>query len=395
MGRMTPRARALSGPLRTARAIFLPAALAALLACGSQAPPPPEEAVTVPDAGTVILYVEASKRTAGPVLRAFEKGSGIDVQAHYRETLGDEFIPTLKREIAAGRADLLWAVSTLLASELARDGLAVPFRPAVARHVPGQYRDSLFRWIGFAVNPRVIIYNNELLKREEAPTSIHDMTRSRWRGKGALARIRSGAAAFHAAALFSLWGPERARSFFEEVRTNGTRIAKDDAEVRRLVAAGEALWGFIDLDEAICAKREADPVHIFYPDRLSRGAVVPPHVAALLRHTPNPAQAKGLFGYLLSTDAARELVRNDCAVLTLLPDAVLPELGKPEWVPSLSTFNVTRLDNEAVFKAFLDNAPYFESWDGPASPASVALVIRHGPDRRQENDAGSRQTRMK
>jgi iron(III) transport system substrate-binding protein len=319
-----------------------------------------------------VVYVEASKRTAGPVLSAFEKRSGIDVQPHYRETLGDDFVPTLKKEIAAGHADLLWAVSPLLAAELALDGLAVPFRPAGARHVPGQYRDPQFRWIGFAANPRVIIYNNNLLDREEAPTSIHDLTSSHWSAKAALASIRSGAPAFHAATLFSLWGTERARAFFEEVRTNGSRIARDDAEVRRLVAAGEALWGFVDLDEAICAKREAEPVHISYPDRIAQGAVVPPHVAALLRHTPNPSQAKGLLGYLLSTDAAGELLQNDCALLTLLPDDVLSSLGKPEWVPPLSTFNVTRLDNDAVLRAFLDNAAYFESWDRPAAPASLA-----------------------
>lgn len=362
-----------SGPSRAAPALALPACLAALLACGPPGPPaPPEEAVTVPDEGTVVVYVEASKRTAGPVLRAFEKRSGIDVQPHYRETLGDDFVPTLRKEIATGHADLLWGVSPLLASELAQDGLAVPFRPAGARHVPGQYRDPVFRWIGFAANPRVIIYNSDLLDREEAPTSIHDLTHPRWSAKAALARIRSGAPAFHAAALFSLWGTERARAFFEEMRINGTRIARDDAEVRRLVAVGEVQWGFIDLDEAICAKREAEPVHIFYPDRMSQGAVVPPHVAALLRHPPNPAQAKGLFGYLLSTDAARELVRNDCALLTLLPDDALAALDKPEWVPPLSTFNVTRLDNEAVLRAFLDNAAYFESWDRFAPPARVA-----------------------
>src|SRR5437762_1563939 len=100
-------------------------------------------------------------------------------------------------------------------------GVAVPFRPAGARPVPGQYRDHDFRWIGFAVNPRVIIYNSTALKKEEAPTETTDLVKPPWAGKGAMPRIAAGPAAFHATALFMLWGPERARAFFESLRTNG------------------------------------------------------------------------------------------------------------------------------------------------------------------------------
>jgi iron(III) transport system substrate-binding protein len=340
--------------------LCLPAlALAALsLVCGPERPPlPPEESVTVPGEGTVVVYVEAARRTAGPVLKLFEEQSGVKVSARYRETLGESFPSVLKAEAEAGRADVFWAATPLAAIELAREGLAVPFRPAGARPVPGQYRDPRYLWIGFAVNPRVIIYNNERLKREEAPTSTLDLVRPPWAGKGAVASIRQGSAAFHAAALFSLWGRERARAFFEELRASGSQIVEDDTAVRRLVATGEALWGVIDLDEAICAKRESDPIHIFFPDRLSLGAVVPPQVAVLLRGAPNPAQAKGLFAYLFSTEAAWQLGRNDCALITLLPG-----IPKPDWVPALGAFNVTQLDNQALFDAYRDQASYFQTW---------------------------------
>ncbi len=340
---------------------------AAAAGCGPESPgPPPEESVVVPRGGQVVVYVEAQHRDAGPILKSFSEQSGIEVQAIYRENLGDTFFPRLDAEAGGGRVDLFWGTSPLPAMALARDGLAVPFRPAGARPVPEQFRDPGFRWIGFAVNPRVIIYNTEKVKREEAPTTVAELVRPPWAGHGAMARIRGGTPAYHAAALFALWGPDRARDFYSRMAASGTRIVENDAAVRKLVASGEAAWGVLDLGEAICANREAEPVHIFFPDRLSQGAVISPSVAVLLRGAPHPAQAKGLFAYLFSTDASWELGQNDCALITLLPG-----IPKPEWVPTLAMLNVTRLDNEAVFDSFRDNAPFFEAWGG-APPSRVA-----------------------
>jgi iron(III) transport system substrate-binding protein len=330
---------------------------------------PPEEAVVVPAEGKVVVYVDAPRRLAGPVLRAFEEQSGIDVEPTYREVVGDGFRDRLLSEARLGRVDLVWGSSPLAAADLLREGLALPFRPAGARPVLSQYRDSRSRWIGFAVNPRVIIYNYRLVEREEAPASIEDMVRPPWGGRGVLARPVHGGAAFHAAALYALWGPDRARDYFRTVASNGTRFVGSEQEVRAAVASGEAVWGIIDLDLAIGAKREADPLHIFYPDRMAQGAVTIPHIALLVRDAPNLAQAKGLFGYLFSTDAAFQFGQNDSALITLIPN-----VPKPEWVPVLGQFNVTRIDNDAVLQAFADESAFLSGLGLP--PASAAAAAR-------------------
>ncbi|HEU4403262.1 MAG TPA: extracellular solute-binding protein [Candidatus Polarisedimenticolia bacterium] len=329
-------------------------------------PLPPEERVAVPGSGTVVVDVEAPKSIAGPLLKLFESQTGITAQATYLDPRRDDVVGRVKSDVAAGRADLVWAVSPLTAMALAEAGLTVPFRPAGARPIPGQYRDPRFHWIGFAADPRVIIYNSERLSHDEAPQSIEDLEGARWSGKVAMARIARGTAAFHAAALFTRWGAGPARAFFDKVRANGARVVADDAEVIRLVASGEALWGFVDLDAAIAAKREAQPIHIFFPDRMALGAIVPPQVAVLLRGAPHPAQAKGLFAYFFETEAAYQLAQNDRALVPLLPD-----IPKPDWVPSLPAFNVTQIDNQAVFQSYRDNAAYFESWGASVAPGDT------------------------
>jgi len=326
--------------------------------CGPGAPDlPPEEAVSVPGEGNVVVYVEASRRTAGPVLKTFEEQTGITVTANYRENLGERFLPALKEEAAKGNVDFFWAATPLSALEIAEGGLAAPFRPAGARPVPSQYRDRRFRFIGFAANPRVFIYNSDRLKKEDVPAETDDLVRAPWAGHGAMPRIASGAPAFHAAALFALWGPKPARTFFEALRSAGTIVVEDDAAVRRLVASGEAMWGMIGLDEAICAKREAEPINILFPDRMGMGTIVPPHVAVLMRGAPHPAQAKGLFGYLFATEGAWLFGQNDCPLITFVPD-----VPKPEWIPALASFNVALIDPEAAARAYRENEGYLAAW---------------------------------
>lgn len=343
----------------------LPAAVAALavLACGSSARLPPEETVQVPGEGTVVVYVEAPRRLAAPVLNTFGEQTGISVEAHYREEEGDRFLDTLRREAEAGRVDVVWTASPLLATALARGGLAVPFRPAGARPVPSQYRDRGFRWIGFAANPRVIIFNQDLVSRDSAPQSLDDLAEGPWAGKAVLSRIAEGPAAFQAAALFARRGDETARPFFDRVAAAGNRLVATDTEVRRLVAAGEAAWGIIDLDLAICAKRQAEPVHIFFPDRMGIGAVVVPHAAVLARGAPHRDQARGLFAYLFATETAWLVGQNDCALISLLPIAAMG-ISKPEWVPLLGAINVMSIDSDQAYDAYVRNAPYFGSWGG-------------------------------
>jgi iron(III) transport system substrate-binding protein len=331
----------------------------------------------------VVVYVDAPRRIAGPLLKTFEEQSGITVQPRYRQQLGEEFEATLLSEAAAGRVDLVWAESPVGVCGLLEAGLAQPFRPLGARPVLRLYRDQDYRWIGFAANPRVILYNSDLVERGRAPASIHDMVRGEWAGKGVLPRPHRGGAAYQAASLYAVWGAERAREFFDRVLRNGTRIVEDDAAARRLIASGGAAWGFVGLDEAICAKREAEPVQIVYPDRVSSpGTAMPPQLAMLVRSAPNPDQAKGLFGWMFTPEAGFVFGTHDCAMIALIPDA-----PKHEWVPALSTFNILPVDGGAVCKAWGEQAAYLEAWGrGAAQPAAPGAPT---PDRPAAIPAGA------
>lgn len=355
------------------RAVALASVLlgAALPAAGCRAPDaglPPEVAVEVPADGEVVVLVETPRYLTGPLLRMFSDQTGITVRATYREEAPDGFMDKVRAEAAAGRADLFIGNGSLEAVGLARADLLTAFRPAGARPVPPQYRDRLFRWIGFAADPRVILFNHDLIERAAAPQSLDDLVRGPWAGKGAIARPVAGASAFQAAALFARWGDERGLEFYRQVAAAGNRLVETDGEVRRLVTEGEVPWGVANLDQGICAKRQAEPITIFFPDRMAYGAVVVPHVVALLRGAPNAAQARGLLGYLFATEVAWAVGKNDCALISLLPVAAMG-IEKPEWVPFLGALNVLLVDNDQAFDARARHAAFLSGLGAmPSAP---------------------------
>src|SRR2546428_7927600 len=117
-------------------------AAAAQFACGRGAAIlPEEEVVEMPRQGTVVVYVEAPRRIAGPVLKTFEEQTGIKVNATYRENLGAQFVPTLKSQAERGAVDVFWGETPLSAYDIVDAGLAAPFRPAGAGPRPGQNPD--------------------------------------------------------------------------------------------------------------------------------------------------------------------------------------------------------------------------------------------------------------
>jgi len=327
---------------------------------------PPEEAVEVPGDGEVVVYVDTPRYLTGPILKMFSEQTGVTVKPVYREEAPDGFLDRVRAEAEAGRADLYLGNGTLGAVGLARAGLLEPFRPAGARPVPPQYRDRAFLWTGYAVNPRVIVFNHDLIEKSQAPQSLDELIHGPWAGKGAMARPTAGPSAFQAAALLARWGDERGVDFYRRVAEAGNRLVEGDGEVRRLVTAGDVPWGVLNLDQGICAKRQADPLTIFFPDRMAYGAVVVPHVVALLRGAPHPAQARGLYAYLFATEVAWAVGQNDCAMMSLLPIAAMG-IQKPDWVPLLGALNVLLVDNEVAFDAFARQRDFLSGLGVPPS----------------------------
>jgi iron(III) transport system substrate-binding protein len=314
---------------------------AVILAGGIKNCPAEERVVTV--------YCALDQVYAEPILREFEQKTGIKVRAKFDveavKTVG--LVNALVAEQAHPRCDVLWNNEVMHTVILKNMGLLAPYRSAAASTIPEQFRDPQGFWTGMAARARVIIYNKKRLKPGEAPQGLEDFLNPRRRGKGAIALPLFGTTATHAAALFSLWGPEKGRAFFEGLKKNDIVVAAGNARVRDLVASGELAFGLTDTDDAHVAFLAGSPTDIIYPDQEGVGTLVLPCTVSLIKGCPHLEEAKILIDELLSPGVEEKLAWGRSAQIPLHSN-----VSKPPYVPDLKRLKVMEVKFKDLAKIY-------------------------------------------
>lgn len=262
---------------------------------------------------SVVIYASVDQHYAEPILRAFEKQSGIKVLAVYdveaAKTTG--LVNRLIAERRKPRADVFWngeAVQTIL---LKNNAALARYRPPSADEIPTQFRDPDDFWTGFGGRARIIIVNTERLAVRDRPRSIFAFTQGSLQNqKRAVAHPLFGTTATHAAALYAALGPDRAAGFFKRLRDRGTKVLDGNSTVRDQVVSGKLDFGLTDTDDACAAIVRGQPVAIVMPDQEDGGlgTLVIPNTVALVAGSPNPKHGMALIDFLLSKKVTKRLV---------------------------------------------------------------------------------------
>ena len=312
------------------------AALALLGVGGCRSPESTQNA-----ARTVTVYVSTDRVFSEPVLREYERRSGVTVNAVYdtEETKSTGLANRLLAEKARPQADVFWSnepVRTLVLKS--RDVLA-SYRSPSAEGIPAALLDPDGYWTGFSARIRVIAYNTKTVTLKDAPQSIFDLADPQWKGQVAMADPRFGSTSFHVAALYALAGDDKMDDFFRRLKANGVRIVEGNSVVRDLVARGEVKTGLTDTDDVNVAIENGQPVGMVLPDREGLGVPVMPNMVSLIAGAPHAEEARKLIDYLLSADVERQLAQSE-AVQILLHAGV----PGPKNIPAIETFKPMTLD---------------------------------------------------
>jgi iron(III) transport system substrate-binding protein len=207
---------------------------------------------------------------------------------------------------------------------LKRNGVLASYHSPNATTIAEVFKDGEGFWTGFAARSRVIVYNTKLVKPEEAPQSMFDLTDPKWKDQAAMADPRFGSTSFHAATLFVVLGDQRAEQYFRDLKANGVKIVDGNSVVRQLVSRGEVKVGWTDTDDVSVAKEAGEPVEMVYPDQQGLGAPVMPNMASLINGGPNAENGKKLIDYLLSTEVERMLAESEAVQMPLHPGVPVP-----------------------------------------------------------------------
>jgi iron(III) transport system substrate-binding protein len=290
---------------------------------------------------TVTVYVSTDRVFSEPILREYEKRSGVKVNAIYdtEETKSTGLANRLLAEKGRPQADVFWSnepVRTLVLKS--RDVLA-PYRSPSAEGIPAALLDPEGYWTGFSARIRVIAYNTKSVTANDAPQSIFDLADPKWKDQVAMADPRFGSTSFHVAALYALAGDEKMDDFFRRLKANGVRIVDGNSVVRDLVARGEVKVGLTDTDDVNVAIEDGQPIEMVLPDRDGLGVPLMPNMVSLIVNAPHSEEARRLIDYLLSADVERQLAQSEAVQIPL--HAGVPG---PKNIPRIDTFKPMTLD---------------------------------------------------
>jgi iron(III) transport system substrate-binding protein len=290
---------------------------------------------------TVTVYVSTDRVFSEPVLREYERRSGVKVNAVYdtEETKSTGLANRLLAEKERPQADAFWSNEPVRTLVLKSRGVLAPYRSPSAEGIPPALVDPDGFWTGFSARIRVIAYNTKLVAAEDAPKSVFELADPKWKGQVAIADPRFGSTSFHVAALYAAAGDQKMDNFFRQLKGNGVRVVDGNSVVRDLVARGEVKVGLTDTDDVNVAIENGQPIAMILPDQTGLGVPVMPNMVSLIANAPHADEARKLIDYLLSADVERQLAQSEAVQIPLHTG-----VPGPKNIPAIETFQPMTLD---------------------------------------------------
>jgi iron(III) transport system substrate-binding protein len=254
----------------------------------------------------VVLYTSIDQPIAAPIVREFEEKTGIKVTlvTDTEATKSVGLAERLRAEKSHPQADVWWSNEIFLTINLAEEGLLAPYDSPSAADVPARFKDAEHRWAANGMRVRVIVAAEGVT----LPRSIEQLTDASWRGRLGIARPTAGTTGGHVAAIYALWGEERADQLFRSLRTNEIKLLGGNSVVAEMVGKGTLSAGLTDNDDAVAAAGEGGKLQVALPDQDSIGTLVIPTTVSLVNGAKHADEAKPLIDFLLSKSVEQKLI---------------------------------------------------------------------------------------
>src|SRR5258708_18200491 len=133
------------------RRIHAPLQFLVLPGCSSPAGPQASK--------TVVMYVSEDQVFSEPILKDFERETGIQVKPVFdtEEAKSTGVMNRLLAEKNNPQADVYWANEPVRADVLRQQGISTPYSPAAAMEIPEQFKDPQGHWTGFSARARLLV----------------------------------------------------------------------------------------------------------------------------------------------------------------------------------------------------------------------------------------------
>ena len=193
--------------------------------------------VNATDTRELVVYSGRSKGLVHPIIKQFEKETGITVKVRYGNTA--QLAVALLEEGEKSPADLFWAQDAGALGAVSKHGIISGALPeSVLSKVPAKFRNADGTWTATSGRARVLAYAPERVKAEELPNSIFDLTDAKWKGRVGWAPQNASFQAF-VTAMRVLEGEAKAEEWLRGMKANGAKSYPKNTPIIRALAAGE------------------------------------------------------------------------------------------------------------------------------------------------------------
>lgn len=263
---------------------------------------------------TITLYNGQHEQTTDALVAAFEKKTGIKVQV--RSDDEDVFANQIEEEGSRSPADVFYTENSPALMQLQDKGLLSHVDADTLAAVPSKYDSPQGDWVGVSARVSVMIYNTNLLKASQLPTSVTQLADPQWAGKLAIA---GGETDFQpiVTSMLKTYGSAATTTWLNAVKSNAAAHTYPDNEtITSMVDSGQAAIGIINqyywyrqgvLDGGTSKMHSA--IAYFAPH--DPGYVLDVSGAAVLASSKHQAAAQELVNFLVSQQGQQIIATSD------------------------------------------------------------------------------------
>ncbi len=177
----------------------------------------------------------------------------------------EEIAAKVNTELIAGvpKADILISSERFWYQELSDSGKLVSWKPVPFENFEDDYKNNLGTFHIVSVPVMVLVYNNEVIKENEAPKSFKEMADPKFKGLiNGGSPLASGTAFTTVLALQHLYGWE----YFHELKKNNFLFDGGNSAVIKRIQTKERPIGFVLLENVLRFQNDDKRLKIIYPE---------------------------------------------------------------------------------------------------------------------------------
>ncbi len=259
------------------------------------------------------LYSGQHVQTTQELVNAFEKKTGITVNVRFDDE--DVLANQIVSEGGHSPADVFFTENSPPLQYLASKHLLAPITSSTLAQTPSKYDSPNGQWAGVSARVSVIVYNTSLIKASQLPTSAMQLAEPQWKGKIAIA---GGETDFQpiVTSVARTYGNAAALRWLEALKANaGSHQYPDNETITDEVNRGQVALGIVNQyywyreRAEVGASNMHSAIAYFAPHDV--GYVVDVSGAAVLRSSPNQAEAQRLVAFFTSAQGQQIIAHSD------------------------------------------------------------------------------------